>query len=125
MMRVADLLEGSTMFRGLEMNVAQSNRLLGVIDEMQALTWILVTSEPAQRGAMTGVDVLGYGYASTRVDAYGTPHAAAYTHFMPVSLGHASPTAMYAYTPSNYDGGSTSRQQQSSAVYLTAGSSRY
>lgn len=48
-LRVVDLLEGASMFCGLEMDVANSNRLLGVIDAMQSLTWILITGEPSRR----------------------------------------------------------------------------
>ena len=40
------LLEGAHLFAGLLMDVAQSNRLLGSIDSLQALTWVLVTHEP-------------------------------------------------------------------------------
>jgi hypothetical protein len=119
-MRVADLLEGSTMFRGLEMNVAQSNRLLGVIDGMQALTWIFVTTELAQAAqyaqiAGAGVGVSAYGHASA--------HATAYTPLTPVSLGHASPAAVYTYMPLNYGGSSIPQPQP--AVYLAAGSRLY
>lgn len=46
-LRVVDLLEGASVFCGLEMDVARSNRMMGVIDAMQSLTWILVTEEPA------------------------------------------------------------------------------
>jgi hypothetical protein len=114
-MRVVDLLEGTTMFRGLEMNVAQSNRLLGVIDEMQALTWILVTSEPGAGPV--------YSHSSPHITAYNTQYAAAYTPLTPVSLPHASPAAVYSYMPSNYSSHGSSQQQ--SAVYLASGSRHY
>lgn len=44
-LRKVHLLEGACEFGGLHMNVAESNKVLGTIDEMQALTWILLTRE--------------------------------------------------------------------------------
>ena len=69
-LRVVDLLEGASAFSGLEMDVANSNRLLGVIDALQSLTWILVTTEP--RGV-----------------------ASLYAPLTPVSLGYGSPQPVY------------------------------
>ncbi|KAG8830808.1 hypothetical protein FRC17_004200 [Serendipita sp. 399] len=39
------LLEGATIFAGLFMDIGQSNRILGQIDELQSRTWILATRE--------------------------------------------------------------------------------
>lgn len=50
-LRRIHLLEGSCFFGGLIMDVAESNRILGRIDDMQALTWIMVTTEGASQFA--------------------------------------------------------------------------
>ncbi|CAG7853247.1 SubName: Full=Uncharacterized protein {ECO:0000313/EMBL:CCA75701.1} [Serendipita indica DSM 11827] len=62
------LLEGAHLYGGLLMDVAQSNRLLGSIDALQALTWILVTKEP---GASVLIPAMYVTPQSSASAAYG------------------------------------------------------
>lgn len=131
-LRRIDLLEGATVFRGLMMDVAQSNRILGTIDQWQSVTWILNTidgyigfaaptptrpygANPAHKGSsyryetpspptptMSYVSAPVYNYPGSPLQRGGTIIPADYDRYLPI--GYASHSVMPGQKLPNYPG---------------------
>jgi hypothetical protein len=87
-LRRVHLLEGATLFAGLVMHVAEGNRIVGGIDGMQSLTWILQTRENSSYFTTTSYapsyppsSQYSYPQVTRSDDGAVIPHQAGYAGF--------------------------------------------